>query len=701
MIVYPDLDWNFSSPYGITEEDGFVYVADSGNHRIRKLDKDGRLILEFGKFGEGSGEFNFPYDVATDKNGDIYVADTWNNRIQKFTKEGSFILSWGRLGETAGNFKFPHSLTVNEEGVWVVDTGNRRVQKFTKDGEFIMEFGGMKWPTGIDIEAETIWISDAEKNMVMKFSGDGKLLDQISGFDNPHSLAVKGDIYVANTGGNNLLRIKDGKVSPFLSGIKSPYGVAAGHSIYVAETGANKILLFNKDGKMDMCWETKGTKFGRFSNPKSIVCGKGGDVYVADTGNNRVYRLDSSLTPKDTWNISAPCGLTLNDEGSLYVVSNLLHKVEKFDRFGNHILDWENEMISPKGIAYSAFSKNLYVCDTERDCLTIWTSDGRFLGTLGTGLSDPEAVVCDRHGNIYVADIGDQSIKVFSSSGGLKREIKEGISYPLGLAMDQEGNLYVSQENGDVCKMNQSGAILKRFSGMKYPQGIYINEGYLYVADTGNNRLKKIPLEEKAVGEKKSIFQKLAYKELERLQNELKKEETIPLIELKDVIKITEKPTEEELPFIVKIEEGTNNRDSHHLMGKVSGIRYQVSGKKEEGIEEIEEEVKVVTLPDLVIEELNFSGPEADKWAKVSAKIKNQGKTFAEDITVEFFANGEPLWFDRTIHSLNSGEDKTKNIIWKPPYSGTYTLSVIVDPANKIAESNRENNRRDIEVFVK
>ncbi|MDI6751285.1 MAG: CARDB domain-containing protein [bacterium] len=689
-IVYPDLDWSFSSPYGLAVSEGEVYVADTGNNRIQKFDKGGRLILEFGKFGEANGKFNSPYDVAVDKNGDIYVADTWNNRIQRFSRNGSFILSWGRLGDSAGNFKFPHSLAINEEGVWVADTGNRRVQKFTKEGEFILKFGGLKWPTGINIEGEAVWVSDAEKNMVMKFSKSGKLLDQISGFDNPHGLVAGGDVYVADTGGNSILRINNGKVETFLSGIKSPYDVAVGDSIYVAETGANRVLLFDRDGKMDECWQTQGAEFGRFSAPSGIVCGKDGDVYVADTGNNRVYRLDSLLVPKDTWNISAPAGMTMDDEGNLYVVSNFLHKVVKFDRFGNSVTDWEDEMISPKGIAYSTFSKNLYVSDAERGCLLSFTNDGRFLGTLAGGLSDPAGVVCDRQGNLYVADTGAKEIKVFSSSGALKRKIKEGINHPLGMTIDKEGILYVSQQNGDICKMNQFGTILQRFSGMKYPQGIYINEGYLYVADTGNNRLKKISLEERVNTEKKAIFEKLAYEEIEGLQSKPPKKEghTSCLIELKDVIKITEKPSkrkEQLIPYVVKIEEGQAVEIEEELAVK---------------IEEEPKEEKRTALPDLVIEDMNLSEVKVNKWTRVSARIGNRGETSAESIPLKFFANKELIWFDRTIPFLGSNEDKTKSIIWKPLASGSYTLSVIVDPSNTIAESNKENNKKDVEVFV-
>ena len=78
--------------FSVTVDDsGNVYVADTGNHRIVKLDSEGKAIASFGHFGKGPGEFNRPGYVKTDGEGNIYVADLMNYRVQKFSADGTFL----------------------------------------------------------------------------------------------------------------------------------------------------------------------------------------------------------------------------------------------------------------------------------------------------------------------------------------------------------------------------------------------------------------------------------------------------------------------------------------------------------------------------------------------------------------------------------------------------------------------------------
>src|SRR5712692_9085052 len=78
--------------FSVTVDDsGNVYVADTGNHRIVKLDSEGKAVASFGHFGKGPGEFNRPGYVQTDGEGNIYVADLMNYRIQKFSADGTFL----------------------------------------------------------------------------------------------------------------------------------------------------------------------------------------------------------------------------------------------------------------------------------------------------------------------------------------------------------------------------------------------------------------------------------------------------------------------------------------------------------------------------------------------------------------------------------------------------------------------------------
>jgi DNA-binding beta-propeller fold protein YncE len=76
----------FTVPYNVdVDSNGDVWVADRGNHRIQKFDKDGNFLFKFDSFGSKEGQFNNPRQIAVDKDIKyLYVVDSKNNRIQKF-----------------------------------------------------------------------------------------------------------------------------------------------------------------------------------------------------------------------------------------------------------------------------------------------------------------------------------------------------------------------------------------------------------------------------------------------------------------------------------------------------------------------------------------------------------------------------------------------------------------------------------------
>jgi predicted membrane-bound mannosyltransferase len=129
----------FQSPRGIEiGPDGYVYVADSGNHRIQKFTFDGEFVAAWGvrsdRAEEGAAPRGFlePWDVAVAPNGEIYVADTWNHRIQRLDGEGNLLGFWGLFGEfgpldgEVGESAFygPRGVVIGPDGrVYVADTG--------------------------------------------------------------------------------------------------------------------------------------------------------------------------------------------------------------------------------------------------------------------------------------------------------------------------------------------------------------------------------------------------------------------------------------------------------------------------------------------------------------------------------------------------------------------------------------------------
>jgi sugar lactone lactonase YvrE len=142
---------SFSTPSALAlGPDGSLYVADTGNNRVRKISPDGRVTTVAGDGNAGfrdgpasQAEFDAPVGVAVDGAGEVFVADTYNDRVRVVTKDGQVKTVAGAEqpgfadGDALGESRFdtPCAVAVNEAGdLFVADTGNNRLRKITKDG---------------------------------------------------------------------------------------------------------------------------------------------------------------------------------------------------------------------------------------------------------------------------------------------------------------------------------------------------------------------------------------------------------------------------------------------------------------------------------------------------------------------------------------------------------------------------------------
>ena len=190
----PPGDGELYHPNGMSGDGGgAVLVADTNNHRIQKFDKNGTVITTFGERGsptapgeipvdEANGKFFMPEGVTIDGDGFIYVADTGNHRIQKFDTNGAFIRKWGSYGTSDGAFDSPKSIAADADGfIYVADTDNHRIQKFDRNGTFIAQWGsagiGDEWlgePGGIAVDpAGYIYVADRDNIRIQKFDRNG------------------------------------------------------------------------------------------------------------------------------------------------------------------------------------------------------------------------------------------------------------------------------------------------------------------------------------------------------------------------------------------------------------------------------------------------------------------------------------------------------------------------------------------------
>lgn len=137
----------FSNPngLGLHPVEPFLYVADTFNGRVRKLDISGSevtVVADYGEPGTEAGTMGLPTDVAVSRRGEIYIAEPGLNRIQIFSPEGRFRLAHGRLGIAPGRFNAPVGIALDRnDDFYVVDSANRRIQKFRRNAVFVLQWG--------------------------------------------------------------------------------------------------------------------------------------------------------------------------------------------------------------------------------------------------------------------------------------------------------------------------------------------------------------------------------------------------------------------------------------------------------------------------------------------------------------------------------------------------------------------------------
>jgi len=275
----------FANPRGVgVDAAGYVYVADSGNHRIQKFDEEGDHLLTWGSQGNAPGQFQEPWSVAVDGEGRVYVADTWNHRIQVFDGDGMFLNQWGTHGQEEGlgldsakRFWGPRGVAIDEGGrVLVADTGNKRVQVFTADGEFVTMFGGlgveagqMNEPVGVAVGPDgRAYVADTWNRRVQVFDAE-YAFESIWEIDGWWGESVVNKPYLAVDGAGR---------------------------VYVTDPEGYRVLVFGRDGQAVAVFGQVGGDASSFNLPTGIAVDAQGYIYVADADNHRVMRF-APLSP--------------------------------------------------------------------------------------------------------------------------------------------------------------------------------------------------------------------------------------------------------------------------------------------------------------------------------------------------------------------------------------------------------------------
>ncbi|MGA1841506.1 MAG: 6-bladed beta-propeller [bacterium] len=561
--------WHFTNPEGITVDGmGYVYVADTDNHRIQKFSPDGRLVTKWGRNGSGEGAFNFPRGIAIDKNGFVYVADTDNHRIQKFTSEGEFIASWGSPGSSNGEFSYPYGITSDNRGyVYVCDRENHRIQKFTSGGDFINKWGSLgtgqtefNHPCGITTDKNGfIYITEVSNHRVKKYTSDGQYISEWGSrgsedekFDFPYGIAIdkEGNVYVSERYNNRIQKFSSSgefiaKWGTYGSGegqFLSCSGIALDDPgfVYVADTYNHRIQKFSPGGEFIDKWWTYGNGAGEFRNPSEVSLDNMGNVYVADMNNHRIHKFSPDgvfIKAIGTYGssegeFSYPSDIAIDSLGFIYVADSVNNRIQKFSPDGDFVIEW-GDYGGDNGYFYNpgriACDKQgfIYVADKNHHRIQKFSPDGDFIakwGSLGTGNGQfkfPLGIAIDSLGHVYVADSYNHRIQKFTPYGnfigkwGIEGYQVGEFQYPSGIAVDAYDFVYiVDTDNHRIQKFTPEGLFVSTFGrlgssfgDLKKPLGLCVaTDGRVYVADSENHRIQVFTPNDMPAGITKAII---------------------------------------------------------------------------------------------------------------------------------------------------------------------------------------------------
>ncbi len=474
-----------NAPAGLAfDAAGNLYIADTGNNAIRKLSTNGVLTTVAGASGVAgySGDagpatnahLHAPVGLAFDTRGNLYIADSRNNAIRRIAANG-FIATVAGTGDagftgdgglaTNARLSTPWGVAVGPSGIFVADYLNYRIRQVASNGTISTLAG-----TGIySFDGTSVPATSAQLGQAMAVTADSS-----------------GNFYIADTLGNAVRKVAtDGTITTV---------AGTGQRGYWGDGGQATVAQLNR--------------------PRGIARDSSGNLYVSDTDNNRVRKVDTNgviTTIAGTGvagysgnggvataaQLNAPCGLAIDSSGNIFVAD-----------FGNNVI--REILATNSNIIFAAGSFN-----------PGYLGDGA--AATSARLNSPSSVAVDSSGAIYIADYYNHVIRKVDSAGIISTVAGKGtagysgdggpgtsayLSLPWGVAVGSSGNILIGDTGNNVVRLlNSSGAIstvagtnVAGYSGdggaaisaqLNAPGGVAVDSsGNVYVADMNNSLVR-------------------------------------------------------------------------------------------------------------------------------------------------------------------------------------------------------------------
>ena len=550
----PAVNAQLNAPAGLAfDSAGNLYIADSLNNRVRMVSPQGTISTFAGNggvsvpgfWGDGGNatdaQIHSPVAVRVDSNGNVYIVAAGDNSIRKVDVYGiiSIFAGQGYHGFYGDNTSTtpgpavnagltnPQDMWINSDGtVLIADTGNAAIRKVATDGTISTISGtgatGVKAsgddvattltmiaPTGVTQDSSgNVFIAEFGTDRIRKIDTSGKITtaigDGLPGFTGdggpPNKVEMNQPTAVAVDSSGNLY---------FADSLNYRIRKLAGGSVNTI--AGNGQVSHSGDG-------LQGT-FAQLNAPQGVAVDSAGNLYIADTANNVVRRVDTKGVITNfagngsagnggdggaatSAQLNTPEDLAVDSAGNVYIADSQNHKVRKVapngtistfagsgtpGSTGDGGAAGSATLNLPFGLAADA-AGNVYITEFLGNRVRKVNPSGTITTVAGNGtagysgdggsattamLSGPQDVAVDSAGNVYIADANNNRVRIVSNGtintvagNGLSGYDRDGVQAtatnvgnPVAVAVDTFGNLYVADGSLRVRKVFLSGVI--------------------------------------------------------------------------------------------------------------------------------------------------------------------------------------------------------------------------------------------------